>query len=84
MKDNNLLHLFLMCVNNLCHMRLSIWASIPTYKSVPMALRKTVNVCMLLKINKKAEIKAINDELILDMTYDHFVEKLNYCLDQPH
>ena len=30
MKDNNLLRLLLMCVNNRRHMRLSIWASIQT------------------------------------------------------
>ena len=49
MKDNNLLRLLLMMVNNRRHMRLSIWASIQTYKSVPMALRKTINVCVLSK-----------------------------------
>ena len=84
MKDNNLLRLLPMCVNNRRHMRLSIWASIQTYKSVPIALCKTVNVCVLFKINNKAEIKSIYDEIILDMTYDQFIELLNYCFDKPH
>ena len=41
MKDANLLQLLLMMViiNNL--------ATIQTYKSVPMALRKTVNMCLI-------------------------------------
>ena len=84
MKDNNLLQLLLMMVNNRQHMRLSIWACIQTYKSVPIALRKTVNICILFKINNTAEIKFIYDEIILDMTYDQFIELLNYCFDKPH
>ena len=49
-----------------------------------MALHKTVNICVLFKINNKAKIKAIYDEIILDMTYDQYIELLNYCFDKPH
>ena len=84
MKDANLLRTLLMMINNRRHMYMSIFVSVQTYKSVPMALRKTVNVCVLFKINNKAEIKAIYDEIILDMTYDQFIELLNYCFDKPH
>ena len=84
MKDANLLRTLLMMINNIRHMYMSIFVSVQTYKSVPMALRKTVNVCVLFKINNKAEIKAIYDEIILDMSYDQFIELLNYCFDKPH
>ena len=85
MKDNNLLQLFLMCMNNRRHMQLSICAfiQIQIYKSDLMALCKTVNLCILFKINNKAEIKPVY-ELILDMTYNQFIELLNYCFDRPH
>ena len=84
MKDANLLHTLLMMINNRRHMYMIIFVSVQTYKSVPIALCKTVNVCVLFKINNKAEIKAIYDEIILDMTYDQFIELLNYCFDKPH
>ena len=70
MKDANLLRLLLMMVNNRRHAFLTIWTSIQTYKSVPLGLRKTCNVCVLFKINNKAEIKAIYDEITLEMPYD--------------
>ena len=73
-----------MCIQNRHHMFLTIWASIQTYKSEPLGLRKTCNVCLLFKINNKAEIKAIYNELILDITYDQFIKLLNYCFDKPH
>ena len=73
-----------MMINNCRHMSVSIFVSVQTYKSVPMSVRKTLNVCVLFKINNKAEIKAIYDEIILEMTYDQFVELLNYCFDKPH
>ena len=84
MKDANLLRPLLMCVNNRRHLRLSILESVQTYKSVPIALYKTVNVHVSLKINNKSEIKAIYDKIILDMTYDQFIKLLNYCFDKPH
>ena len=84
MKDANLLRLLLMSIQNRRHMYLTIWTSIQTYKSVPLGLRRTVNVCVLFKINNKAEIKAIYDEIILDMSYDQFIELLNYSFDKPH
>ena len=49
-----------------------------------MALRKTVNVYVRFKINDKAEIKAIHDEIIRDMTYNQFILLLNYCFGKPY
>ena len=48
-KDANLLRMLIMMVCNRRHLMVTIWASIQTYKSVPLALRKTVNVCVPFK-----------------------------------
>ena len=83
MKYTNLVCLLLLMVNNRRHSFLTTWASIQTYKLVPLRLRKTTNVCVFFKINK-AEIKAIYNEIILDMTYDQFIKFSNYCFDKPY
>ena len=57
MKDANLLRLLLVMINNRRHRFVSIFVSVQTYKSVPLGLRRTVNVCVLFKIHNKAEIK---------------------------
>ena len=49
-------------VNNRRHLRLSIWMSVQTYKSIPLSNRKTINVLVLFKCSNKAEIRAIWEE----------------------
>ena len=47
-------------------------------------MRLSIWASILFKINNKAEIKAIYEEIILDMTYDQFIKLLNYCFDKPN
>ena len=84
MKDANLLRLLLMMINNHRHLFASIFVSVQTYKLVPLGLRRTVNGCVLFKINNNAEIKSMYDEIILDISYDQFIELLNYCFNKSH
>ena len=57
LKNNDLLKLMNSLVNNRRHLRLSIWMSVQTYKSIPLSNRKTINVLVLFKCTNKAEIK---------------------------
>ena len=63
LKNGDLLKLLNSLVNNRRHLRLSIWMSVQTYKSIPLSNRKTINVLVLFKCSNKAEIKAIWEEM---------------------
>ena len=63
LKNGDVLKLLNSLVNNRRHLRLSVWMSVQTYKSIPLSNRKTINILILFKCMNKAEIKAIWEEM---------------------
>ena len=69
-------------VNNRRHLRLSVWMSVQTYKSIPLSNRKTINMLVLFKCMNKAEIKAIWEEMTF-LPKEVFFDLLNYVFKKP-
>lgn len=82
LKNGDLLKLLNSLVNNRRHLRLSIWMSVQTYKSIPLSNRKTINTLVLFKTTNKAEILAIYEEMSLLMK-DEFYKLLNFVFKKP-
>ena len=83
LKNGDLLKLLNSLVNNRRHLRLSIWMSVQTYKSIPLSNRKTINVLVLFKCSNKAEIKAIWEEMTF-LSKDVFFDLLMYVFQKPY
>jgi len=83
LKNRDLLKLLNSLVNNRRHLRLSIWMSVQTYKSIPLSNRKTINVLVLFKCSNKAEIKAIWEEMTF-LSKDVFFDLLMYVFKKPY
>ena len=79
LKNRDLLKLLNSLVNNRRHLRLSIWMSVQTYKSIPLSNRKTINVLVLFKCSNKAEIRAIWEEMTF-LSKEIFVLQTNCCM----
>ena len=77
LKNGDVLKLLNTLVNNRRHLRLSIWMSVQTYKSIPLSNRKTINMLVLFKCMNKAEIKAIWEEMTF-LPKEVFFELLHY------
>ena len=63
LKNGDVLKLLNTLVNNRRHLRLSVWMSVQTYKSIPLSNRKTINILVLFKCMNKAETKALWEEM---------------------
>ena len=83
LKNGDLLKLLNSLVNNRRHLRLSIWMSVQTYKSIPLSNRKTINVLVLFKCSNKSEIKSIFEEMTF-LTKDVFFDLLLYVFQKPY
>ena len=83
LKNGDLLKLLNSLVNNRRHLRLSIWMSVQTYKSIPLSNRKTINVLVLFKCTNKAEIKCIWEEMTF-LSRDVFFDLLLYVFQKPY
>ena len=59
LKNGDILKLLNTFVNNRHHLRLSVWMSVQTYKSIALSNLKTINIIVMFKCMNKAEIKAI-------------------------
>jgi len=82
LKNGDVLKLLNSLVNNRRHLRLSIWMSVQTYKSIPLSNRKTINYLVLFKCMNKAEIKAIWEEMTF-LSKDVFFDLLRYVFQKP-
>ena len=82
LKNGCLLKLLNSLVNNRRHLRLSIWMGVQTYKSIPLSNRKTINVLVLFKCMKKAEIRAIWEEMTF-LSKEVFFDLLTYAFQKP-
>ena len=83
LKNGDLLKLLNSLVNNRRHLRLSIWMSVQTYKSIPLSNRKTINVLVLFKCSNKSEIKSIFEEMTF-LTKDVFFDLLLYVFQKQY
>ena len=82
LKNGDVLKLLNTIVNNRRHLRLSVWMSVQTYKSIPLSNRKTINILVLFKCMNKAEIKAIWEEMTF-LPKEVLFDLLNYVLKKP-
>ena len=82
LKNNELLKMFNMLINNRRHLRLSIWMSVQTYLSIPLSNRKTINFLVLFKCSNKREINSIWEEMSF-LTKENFYELLKFVFDRP-
>ena len=83
LKNGEVLKLLNSLVNNRRHLRLSIWMSVQTYKSIPLSNRKTINYLVLFKCMNKAEIRAIWEEMTF-LQKDDFFNLLMYVFQKPY
>ena len=51
-KNGDVLKLLNTLMNNRRHLRLSLWMSVQTYKSIPLSNRKTINILVMFKWSK--------------------------------
>ena len=82
LKNGDVLKLLNSLVNNRRHLRLSIWMSVQTYKSIPLSNRKTINILVLFRCMNKAEIKAIWEEMTF-LSKEVFFDLLSYVFQKP-
>ena len=82
LKNGDVLKLLNSLVNNRRHLRLSVWMSVQTYKSIPLSNRKTINILVLFKCMNKAEIKAIWEEMTF-LSKEVFFHLLHYVFQKP-
>ena len=82
LKNGDLLKLLNSLVNNRRHLRLSVWMSVQTYKSIPLSNRKTINMLILFKCVNKSEIKSIWEEMTF-LSKDVFFDLLAYAFHKP-
>ena len=83
LKNGDILKLLNTFVNNRRHLRLSVWMSVQTYKSIPLSNRKTINMLILFKCMNKAEIKAIWEEMTF-LQKDDFFNLLEFVFQKPY
>ena len=81
LKNGDVLKLLNSLVNNRRHLRLSVWMSVQTYKSIPLSNRKTINILVLFKCMNKAEIKAIWEEMTF-LSKEVFFHLLHYVFQK--
>ena len=82
LKNGDVLKLLNTLVNNRRHLRLTIWMSVQTYKSIPLSNRKTINYLIVFKTMNKAEIHAIWEEMTF-LSKGVFSELLHYVFQKP-
>lgn len=82
LKNHELLKLLNALVNNRRHLRLSIWMSVQTYRSIPLSNRKTINYLVLFKCINKAEINSIWEEMTF-LSKEEFYELLKFVFKKP-
>ena len=82
LKNGDLLKLLNSLVNNRRHLRLSIWMSVQTYRSIPMSNRKTINCLILFKCNNKAEINSIWEEMTF-LSKEQFYDLITFVFQKP-
>ena len=83
LKNGDILKLLNTFVNNRRHLRLSVWMSVQTYKSIPLSNRKTINMLVMFKCMNKAEIKAIWEEMTF-LQKDDFFNLLEFVFHKPY
>ena len=82
LKNSDVLKLLNPLVNNRRHLRLSVWMSVQTYKSIPLSNRKTINLLVLFKCMNKAETKALWEEMSF-LPKEVFFDLLQYVFQKP-
>jgi len=84
LKNPQLLKLFNQIISNRRHYKCSIWCLTQVYNAINLSNRKTINYLVLYKLKNKKEIKSVYEEMITGMTYDEFVDMLDFAFDQPY
>ena len=84
LKNPQLLKLFNQIILNRCHYKVSIWCLMQVYNAINLSNQKTINYLVLYKLKNKKEIKSVYEEMITGMTYDEFVDMLDFAFDQPY
>lgn len=85
LKNNDCLKAWNTLINNRRHLRLSIWCIVQTYKSIPLANRRTITHMLLFKPNNRKEGEAITQELVMMPPYEWDIY-VNHAFGQgvPH